>query len=117
MYCRKCGAPNDDSALKCAGCGEALGPALSAHAPSARVPNHLAWAIVTAILCCMPLSFVALWFATQVDQAVALGERDRALDLSRKAKTWCWVSFGVALVGWVCYLALVLVGVFTGFWD
>lgn len=94
-----------------------MGPALSAHAPSARVPNHLAWAIVTAILCCMPLSFVALWFATQVDQAVALGERDRALDLSRKAKTWCWVSFGVALVGWVCYLALVLVGVFTGFWD
>jgi len=126
MFCRTCGAPNDDSALKCASCGEALGPAPSARVaptaqaaptPGAKVSNHLVWAILATIFCCVPFGIVAIVYAAQVDGKAIAGDYAGAVTASNKAKTWCWVAFGVGIVGGLAYLALVLLGVFSGFFN
>lgn len=67
-------------------------------------PNHLVWAILATVLCCMPLGVASLVFAAQVDGQHARGEYQKAIDSSNKAKTFAIISAatGVLLtVGWI----------------
>lgn len=114
MYCRKCGARNDDAALKCATCGEPLGPAAPPRVVGPKVPNHLVWAILATIFCCLPFGIVAIVYAAQVDGKVAAGDYTGAVETSKKAKTWCWVSFAVGLIGGLIYAGLIFFGVVSG---
>ena len=62
--------------------------------------NCLVWAILTTVCCgCMPLGVVAIVFAAQVDGKYAAGDYHGAVDSANKAKTWCWVSFGLGILG------------------
>jgi hypothetical protein len=123
MYCRKCGALNDDNAIKCLTCGEPLGPALaprpSVTLPSAtKVSNHLVWAILATIFCCVPFGIAAVVYAAQVDGKLAAGDYAAAVATARKARNWCWAAFGVGLAGWLVYAGLVFFGAVTGvFFD
>jgi hypothetical protein len=72
------------------------------------------WAILTTIFCCLPFGIAAIVYAAQVDGKVAMGDHAGAVETSRKAKTWCWVSFGVGLVGWLIYAGFVFFGVMSG---
>ena len=72
--------------------------------------NYLVWAILTTVCCgCMPFGVVAIVFAAQVDGKYAAGDYHGAVDSANKAKTWCWVSFGIGLVGWIAYAILQVV--------
>ena len=72
--------------------------------------NCLVWAILTTVCCgCMPFGVVAIVFAAQVDGKYAAGDYHGAVDSANKAKTWCWVSFGIGLVGWIAYAILQVV--------
>jgi hypothetical protein len=118
MYCRRCGSANDENAIKCASCGEPLGPAVTARPVAPRVSSHLVWAILATIFCCLPLGIVAIVHAARVDSRVAAGDYAGAVEDSRKARNWCWAAFGVGLVGILVYLGLVLFGAVTGmFFD
>lgn len=114
MFCRKCGVQNDDTAIKCAACGEPLGPAVAPRIASAKLANHLVWAILATIFCCLPFGIVAIVYAAQVDGKVAAGDYAGAVETSKKAKTWCWVSFAVGLVGGLIYAGLIFFGVVSG---
>jgi hypothetical protein len=57
----------------------------------------------------MPFGVVAIVFAAQVDGKYAAGDYHGAVDSANKAKTWCWVSFGIGLVGWIAYAILQVV--------
>ena len=57
----------------------------------------MAPAILTTLFCCLPLGIVAIVFAAQVGGKLKAGDYDGARDASRKAKIWCWVSFGVGI--------------------
>lgn len=114
MYCRKCGVQNDDAAIKCIACGEPLGPTVAPRVAAPKVANHLVWAILTTIFCCLPFGIVAIVYAAQVDGKIAAGDYVGAVETSRKAKTWCWVSFAVGLIGGLIYAALILFGVVSG---
>ena len=111
MYCRKCGELNDDNAYKCVKCGEELrhierpstGPSVT------RVPNYLAHAILVTMFCCLPFGIVAIVYAAQVNTKLAAGDYDGALETSRTAKKWCWVSFGVGLAALVIYIMSIVV--------
>ena len=46
----------------------------------------------------MPCGIVAIVYAAQVDGKYAAGDYQGAVDTAGKAKTWCWVSFGIGLV-------------------
>jgi Interferon-induced transmembrane protein/zinc-ribbon domain len=99
MFCKSCGAPNDDHATKCSKCGAGLG---SIVAPAGQpVPNYLVFAILTTVFCCLPFGIVSIVYAAQVNSRVAGGDHLGALEASSKAKTWAIVSLlcGIVPIG------------------
>lgn len=77
---------------------------------SASVPNYLIPAILS-LFCCWPLAIVAIIFAAQVNGKVAAGDMAGAVDASKKAKLFSFISIGIGLVVGLIYLVLTLLGV------
>ena len=82
-----------------------------------NVPNYLAQAILVTIFCCMPFGIPAIIFAAQVNSKLAYGDELGAREASRKAKTWCWVSFGVGLGIGLLWIVFYLILGFTFFFS
>ena len=62
-------------------------------APRGNKPsNHLVWAILSTLFCCLPFGVVSIVFAAQVDSKWARGDYAGAVDSSNKAKTFAIVS-------------------------
>ena len=76
-----------------------------------HIPNYLVQAILVTICCCVPAGIVAIVFAAQVNGKVQSGDYAEAMRLSNNAKTWCWVSFGLAIAAVVIYVILVAAGI------
>ena len=130
MFCTTCGREVDSNARFCDNCGAAISPAeepashydLGASQPlqpgygsAVNIPNYLVQAILVTIFCCLPAGVVAIVFAAQVNGKVAEGNLPEARRLSRNARTWCWVSFGVGLGVAILYAVVVIIGIFAGF--
>lgn len=60
------------------------------------IPNHLVWAILSTLFCCLPLGVVSIVHAAQVDGRRAAGDLAGACEASRKAAWWA-VAAAVAL--------------------
>ncbi len=73
-----------------------------------RIPSYMGWAIATLILCFWPTGIVAVVYASKVGNKLALGDITGAQSYSRKAKIWCWVTFGIA-IAWIVIAILVAV--------
>jgi Interferon-induced transmembrane protein len=78
------------------------------------VPNHLVWAILATLFCCLPFGIVAIVYAAKVDSLVAGGDYHGAVDASDKAKMWSWISFGVPVAFGMLYLLSVMLLVAAG---
>jgi len=63
-----------------------------------HVPNYLWQSIVCTVCCCLPFGVAAIVFAAQVNTKLAVGDVQGAMESSRKARLWCWISFGFGLV-------------------
>ncbi len=74
------------------------------------VPNHLVWAILATLCCCVPGGIVAIVYAAKVDGKLAAGDYDGAVAASDNAKMWSWISFGVWAVFVVLYVLLIMAG-------
>lgn len=72
------------------------------------IPNHLVWAILSTLFCCLPLGIVAIVYASQVDGKRAAGDIAGAREASGKAKFWAMLSAGLALIPITLYLVFVL---------
>ncbi|WP_313273033.1 CD225/dispanin family protein [Stenotrophomonas sp.] len=74
---------------------------------SNSIPNYLAWSIISTVLAtclCCPLGLlgiVGIVFSTKVNSLLAQGDIDGARRASNTAKTWCWVTTGLAILGLV----------------
>jgi hypothetical protein len=101
MFCRKCGAQNEDNAYNCVRCGEILQQPVTIlpPAPAVKIPNYLVQAILITLCCCLPLGIVSIVYAAQVNGKIQSGDIQGALDASGKAKMWCWIGFGLGLLG------------------
>jgi hypothetical protein len=108
MYCRKCGAPNEDNAYKCTRCSEVL----QAIAPK-KIDNNLVLAIVVTVLCCMPFGIVGIVYAAQVNARAQAGDIAGAEDSARKARKWSLWGLGLGLVVYGLYGLLALIGAFA----
>ncbi len=97
MFCPTCGSSNDEAAKFCRACGGSLTPSV-AKDPPPHVPNHLVWAILVTIFCCLPFGIVSIVYAAQVNGFVAAGRFDSARQASESAKMWAWIAFAVGLV-------------------
>ncbi len=115
MFCRQCGAPNDDNAWKCVQCGTELraAPAPTPTQPVATVtiPNYLWQSIVVTVFCCWPLGIPAIVYSAQVNSKVAKGDIEGARASSKNAKMWCWIALGTGLVIGLLYIILMAMGV------
>ena len=84
-------------------------PPASSGTPTS-VPNYMVPAIIS-VFCCWPLAIVAIIFAAQVNGKVAAGDVQGAMDASKKAKLFSYISIGLGLGLGLIYLILMLLGV------
>jgi hypothetical protein len=115
MKCTKCGAENADNAYKCVQCGEVLQQPATPGAVAQKIPNYLVQSILVTLFCCLPLGIVAIIFAAQVNGKVQAGDIPGAMESSRKAKMFCWISLGIGLVLIVVWLVMAALGMAAGF--
>jgi hypothetical protein len=105
-------APTGGSAVSSRPATKEWSLALNQPPPLSRpvyIPNHLVWAILTTLFCCLPLGVVSIVYASQVDGRRAAGDLPGAYSASRKAGWWA-VASAVALP----VLLLLWFGLFGG---
>ncbi len=68
--------------------------------PDYSVPprNLLPYAIIVTLLCGSLLGLVAVWFAASANRAWRNGEKERAYELTNRAKMWIGITFFVAVI-------------------
>ena len=69
----------------------------------AAPPNYLVWAILSTVLCCLPLGIASIVFSTQVNSKWAVGDVEGAHAASRKAKNFAVWAAAVGLIVDVVY--------------
>ncbi|OAM90680.1 hypothetical protein AW736_06815 [Termitidicoccus mucosus] len=92
-------------------------PTGSAYDPTprpAKPDNYLVWAILSTILCCLPLGIVSIIFATQVDSKYTAGDYAGAAAVAKKARLFAILSAGSALVLGALYIVFIVVVGVTG---
>ena len=72
-------------------------------------PNYLVFAILTTIFCCQILGIISIVYASQVNSRWNSGDYQGALNASKNAKTWAWVS---TLSGFIIIAAFALLSIF-----
>ena len=79
----------------------------------ANVPNYLVPAIIS-LFCCCPLGIASVIFAGQVNGKVASGDIAGAVDASKKAKLFSFISIGLGVaLGLVYVIFIVFLGGLT----
>lgn len=82
--------------------------------PGEKPSSNLALAIISTILCCLPLGIVSIVYAAKVDGHWMAGRYAEAQDASRKAKNWAIASIvSVLALG----VVVILLGVVFGTSD
>jgi len=66
---------------------------------------------IVSLFCCWPLAIVAIIFAAQVNGKVAAGDMQGAMDASKKAKLFSYISIGLGLGLGLIYVILMALGV------
>ncbi len=68
------------------------------------------WAILSTLLCCLPLGVVSIVFAAQVNSKWASGDYEGARRASKNAKNWAIWSAILGVVGTLVVFGLVFGG-------
>lgn len=71
--------------------------------------NYLVWAILSTVLCCMPLGIVSIIYSTKVNSAYTAGDYTGAEKASKDAKKWAMWSAIAAGVLWILYLIVIII--------
>jgi len=79
-----------------------------------HIPNHMVWAILTTLFCCLPFGIVSIIHAARVDSLNAAGDIAGARASSDKARFWAIVS-AVSLLAIVpLYIVLLILAAASG---
>jgi hypothetical protein len=66
---------------------------------------------IISIFCCWPLAIPAIIFAVQVNNKVQAGDIAGAQDSSKKAKMFSFIAIGLGVLGILCYVIMMVLGV------
>jgi hypothetical protein len=79
--------------------------------PAGSTPNYLVWSIIATVFatifsmitcCCLPLGLApgipAIIFANKANRMAAFDDAAAAREAADKAKLWCWVTTGTAIL-------------------
>lgn len=75
--------------------------------------NNLVWAILSTVMCCLPLGIVAIVKANQVQTLWFQGQQvaaQKAADDAKKWAIWSVIAFGIIIL---LYIAFVLIMIFA----
>ena len=70
--------------------------------------NNMIWAILSTVLCCLPIGIVAIIKASKVDTLYMQGNYSGAEEAAKSAKTWSLIGAGLGLLGGILYVILVV---------
>jgi hypothetical protein len=125
-HCDNCKTDHPDSARFCPACGKPLdappkmeGFAFTgeAHAPTAAatqtqetlpktIEAHLVKAIIATVCCCNPLGIAAIIYGMQVAPKLQAGDKDGAMEASKKANIWGNLAICLAVLLQILWIAL-----------
>ena len=83
--------------------------------PQTPPPNYLVFAILVTIFCCQILGIVSIIYAATVNSKWAAGDYQGALNASKNAKLWAWISLGSAVIIILVVMLLSILGIIVGF--
>src|SRR6185312_10619356 len=72
--------------------------------------NHLVWAILTTLFCCLPLGIVSIVKSAQVSGLWASGRYAEAQQAADSAKKWAMWSAILGVIGIVIYIIIAIAG-------
>lgn len=82
-----------------------------------RPNNHLAWSIITTVLCCQLGGIVAIVYSAKVDSLYNAGDYIGADNASQTAKNWNIGSMIVGGIIGIIYMGAMIFGVISGMSD
>ncbi|HEY0335175.1 MAG TPA: CD225/dispanin family protein [Stenotrophomonas sp.] len=94
-------------------------PPITPSAPPPRaepIQNYLAWSIIATVLAtclCCPLGLVGIVgivYASKVNNLLNQGDLEGARRASASAKTWCWITTALAIIGLIVSIVWFAVG-------
>lgn len=71
--------------------------------------NFQIWAILSTVLCCLPLGIVAILQSNKVDTLWAMGKHEEAQAAAKSAKMWTIIAAGCGIAGGFIYSIIVLI--------
>lgn len=71
--------------------------------------NFLVWAILSTVICCLPLGIVAIVYANKVDSLWYAERYEEAEEALKKAKMWTYISAGMGVVGVILSMFIMLI--------
>ena len=80
-----------------------------------RPDNNLVWAILTTVLCCLPLGIVSIIKAASVDSLWASGRQEEAVKASKDAKNFAMYGAICGAIIGVFYMIYLVFCFFLGF--
>lgn len=84
---------------------------------AAPVKNNMVLAIVSTVLCCLPLGIVSIVKASQVKAIAESGDITRAQSVANDAKKWALWSIALGMLAQILYFALVGGSALLGFME
>ena len=84
-------------------------------APPPMPDNHLVWAIISTIFCCLPFGVVSIVYAAQVESLYLQGRYEEAVDKSNKAFKWAIASAATIAAIMMLYVLILLIIMILGF--
>lgn len=84
-----------------------LQPYLNTPKPDTKPQNWIWLGIVATVLCCLPLGIVSIVYASKVDSAWHRGDYQGAINSSKKAQMWGFISIGA---GFIAYILIFIIG-------
>ena len=77
---------------------------------SAKPDNYLVFAIISTVICCLPLGIVSIIHSTKVDNLWNSGQYAEAKNASNQAKQFAIYAAIAGVIVWGIYLVLVAIG-------
>ena len=74
--------------------------------PAGKPDNYLVWAVLSTLLCCLPLGVASIVFASQVNSKWAAGDFHGAVQSSEKAKRFAIFSAGAGVILGVIFFSI-----------
>ena len=73
-------------------------PQATSEPTTAKPESILVWAILCTIFCSILFGILAIVFNNKFENSWNAGRHNEALDHHKKAKTFCWIGLGIAIL-------------------